>query len=67
MSRKIDYLETECFAQSLMADVCSTFEKSFLEKIDAVVEWEGFREVLESIWPYAVDTEGLIVRLGMGC
>lgn len=56
MSRKMENSETVYFARSLMVDVCFTFEKFVLEKIDEAVTWEGFRKVWKSIWPYTVDT-----------
>lgn len=58
MSRKLDCSETDCFVLSVMESVCSGLNKTVLEKLDAVVTWEGFREVLESIWPCTVDTGG---------
>lgn len=58
MSRKIDYSETDKFARSLMETVCSGLNETVLEKLDAFVAWEGFREEMETIWPCSVDTGG---------
>lgn len=58
MTRKLDYSEQDCFVQSMMESVCSGLNETVLEKLDAVVAWEDFRAVLESIWPCTVDTGG---------
>ena len=58
MSRKLDYSETDCFVRALMDRVYAKAKRSMLEQLDAVVDWEGFRAVLESIWPCTVDDGG---------
>lgn len=38
-----------------MENVCSGLNETVLEKLDALVDWEGFREDMQTIWPCTKD------------
>ena len=54
MTRTIEAAEADCFDDVTMAAVLAKVKETALEKLAAVVDWERFREVLESIWPWTV-------------
>ena len=54
MTRTIEAAEADCFVDAEMAGVLAAAKETVLEKLDMLVDWERFREVLESIWPWTV-------------
>ena len=54
MTRTIEVAEADGFVDAEMAAVLALVKSTALEKLAAVVDWERFREVLESIWPWTV-------------
>ena len=54
MTRTIAATETDCFVEATMDAALAKVKSTALEKLAAVVDWERFREVLESIWPWTV-------------
>ena len=54
MTRTIEVAEADCFVEATMDAALARVKSTALETLAAVVDWELFREVLESLWPWTV-------------
>ena len=54
MTRTIDSVDTDGFVAAAVDQLLSGVDDTELELLNTLVDWEAFRLVLESIWPWTV-------------
>ena len=54
MIRTIEAAEADGFVEATMDAALARVKSTALETLAAVGDWERFREVLESLWPWTV-------------